>query len=70
MSGDKATEFVKVPIKVKCWKDKATGSWIMYSQRLEISSYGRTKKQAREMFVFSVTEILLLTKKKWLSTKK
>jgi len=42
----------KVNIEVKFWKDNKTGSWLMYSKKFGISSYGKTKKQAREMFEF------------------
>lgn len=42
----------------KSWKDKATGYWMLYSKKFCISAYGKTKKEAREMFVVQVGEIL------------
>lgn len=52
------------PIKVKQWKDKQTGCWLMYSKKFDISSYGKTKKEAKGMFNIVLTEILLSSKPK------
>jgi hypothetical protein len=49
-------------IKVKTWKDEATGAWLMYSKKLDISSYGMTKKKARIMFDCILSDIILSTK--------
>lgn len=45
-------------IKVKCWKDKATGHWVMYSKKFDLSAYGETKKEAKEMFLAIVETII------------
>ncbi len=55
---------IKIPLKVKYSKDKKTGSWVIYSKKFEVSSYGKTKKKAKEMFVHTIEEILLITKPK------
>lgn len=55
---------LKIKIKVKCYKDKATGSWVMYSKKYCISSYGMTKKKAKKMFDITVKDILLSIKPK------
>jgi hypothetical protein len=55
---------IKIEIKVKCFKDKPTGAWVMYSEKYDIYSYGRTKKKAKEMFDSTIKEILLHTKPK------
>ena len=49
---------MKVEIKAKKFKDKATDHWIIYSEEFNISAYGVTIKQARDMFVFIVKDIL------------
>jgi len=61
---------LEIKLKVKCWKDKQTGSWIFYSKKYCISSYGKTKKEAREMFDFVVKDILLHTKPKKVKNEK
>lgn len=45
-------------IKVRCWKDEITGSWLIYSRKFDISAYGETKKKARSMFDLILTEII------------
>jgi hypothetical protein len=55
---------INIEIKVKCWKNKKTGSWIIYSKKFDISSYGMTKEKAKKMFDFTIKEILLDTKPK------
>lgn len=57
-------KYLNIPIRVKFWKDKATGSWIIYSKKFCISAYGKTKRQAKEMFDDTIREILLSTKPK------
>ena len=49
---------------MKTWKDKSTGFWMIYSKEFEISAYGKTRLQAREMFVEQVYEFLKMTKPK------
>ncbi len=39
---------IKIPLKVKYSKDKKTGSWVIYSKKFEVSSYGKTKKKAKK----------------------
>lgn len=48
-------------IKVKVWKDKATGHWLMYSKKFDLSAYGKTKEEAEEMFLETVETILAQT---------
>lgn len=61
---------LKIKLKVKCWKDKQTGSWMMYSKKYCISSYGMTKKKAKKMFDITVKDILLSTKPKKVKNEK
>lgn len=51
---------IKFEIKVRCWKDKLTGSWLIYSKKYDITSTGETK--ARQMFNIILSEILIHTK--------
>ena len=48
-------------IRVRQWKDKATGCWMIYSKKYEICAYGETKADAREMFNVVVSEIIKAT---------
>lgn len=52
----------KVPVKV--WRDPDTKAWLIYSKKYNISGYGTTKKRAKEMFDFTINEILIKTKPK------
>lgn len=61
---------INIEIKVKCWKDKKTGSWIIYSKKFDISAYGNTKEKAKEMFDFTIKDILFSTKPKIKNNKK
>ena len=49
---------INFKIKVKCWKDKATGHQMIYSKKFDISAYGETKAEAKEMFLETVASIL------------
>lgn len=49
---------IHLPIKVKVWKEKATGNWLMYSKKFNIASYGKTKKEARKMFMNIINDDL------------
>ena len=51
-------------IRVRSWKDKQTRRWLLYSKKYEISAYGCTKVEAKEMFNLLVSEYLLKTKPK------
>ena len=55
---------INIEIKVRCWKDKLTGSWLIYSKKYDISSYGETKAKARSMFNVIIAECLMYTKRK------
>ncbi|MEK6829723.1 MAG: hypothetical protein AABY15_06405 [Nanoarchaeota archaeon] len=59
---------INFEIKVKVWKDKATNCWIYYSKKYDVSAYGKTKAQAKKMFLIVVSDILIYTKPK--ATKK
>jgi hypothetical protein len=54
---------VNVPFILKTWKDKKTGMWLTYSKKFDISAYGKTRKDARDMFVSQVYEFLKLTQR-------
>lgn len=49
----------KIPAKLV--KDK-NGTWTIYNKKYNISGYGKTKKEAREMFNFCVNDILTFKK--------
>lgn len=51
-------EKINYEIKVRCWKDKSTGSWLIHSMAFDISAYGKTKSKAKQMFEMTLTEIL------------
>lgn len=54
MKQQKTVFTLKIPITVK--QDR--GTWIMYNKKYNISGYGKTKMEAREMFQFCVNDIL------------
>jgi len=49
---------INVSIKVKQWKDKASGSWIIHYKKGDLCAYGQTKKKARRMFLTHLDNIL------------
>ena len=51
---------VRVEFDVRVWKDK-NKTWLMYSKKFGISAYGKTRKQAREMFVVQVYDFIKST---------
>ena len=53
---------INFQIKTKVWKDEKTKCWIIYSKKYEISAYGKTKAEAREMFDQIISDILISTK--------
>lgn len=53
------TDNITYPFKVDIFQDKDTGHWVIYSERFEISSYGKTVKEAQGMFEDIITDILL-----------
>lgn len=61
---DKTKREIHYSVMTEYWKDKSTGLWMMYSKKFDISSYGKTYIQARNMFDFQITQILLYTMKK------
>lgn len=46
-------------VKAKVNWDKESETWTVYSRQFNISSYGRTMKQAKIMFQSQITDILL-----------
>lgn len=52
---------LNIEIKVRCWKDKPTNSYIIYSKKYDISAYGETKSKARIMFNLIISECLIYT---------
>lgn len=50
-------------IKTRCWFDKASKSYIVYSKDYDITGYGKTKKKAAEMFLVCLREALLYSQK-------
>lgn len=53
---------INYTIKVRCWKDKQTKSWLIYSRKFKISAYGKTKAKAKEMFKIILEDIIISTK--------
>lgn len=53
------TDNITYLFKVDIFQDKDTGHWVIYSERFEISSYGKTVKEAQGMFEDIITDILL-----------
>lgn len=49
---------MKITLKTRSWKDKVTGSWIVYSKQYDISGYGKTKSEAEKMISIIVHDIL------------
>lgn len=45
-------------INIRCWKDKQTGQWLVYSKKYDLSAYGKTKAKALKMFNHSIIDIL------------
>jgi hypothetical protein len=45
-------------IKAKVNRDKESDTWTIYSKQFNISSHGRTMKQAKMMFQSQITDIL------------
>lgn len=61
---DKIKREVHYSVMAEHWKDKKTGAYMIYSKKFDICGYGKTKNEARIMFEFQITDILLLTKPK------
>lgn len=57
-------KIVNFKIKIRCWKDKQTDLWLLYSKKYDISAYGRTKEKANKMFEVIVNDIIVSTKPK------
>lgn len=49
---------INYKINVKAKKDKKSNCWIIYSKKIDVTGYGRTKKEARDMFIFTLEAIL------------
>lgn len=48
---------INVPIKAQVYKTNKI--WTLYNKKYNISGYGRTKKEAKEMFLFCVKNALV-----------